>query len=116
MKDVKSFCLKGIDCGVGLILHGSKDGTIRIYEINSREGGGNNFLIQKAGQYSCGTSPSEITSCTFVENRFNIADGIVPSTQFHNYNTESKSAAKNKMRLLGHVVASNAREWTSIIF
>ena len=95
-----------------VILHGSKEGIIHMYEV-SRKTEHQKYKVKKVGQYSCGSNLStKIISCALIESKNN--SSINEEAHLDPAHFDQKSIGKNKylntlenMKLIGHVVATN---------
>ena len=112
-QSMRSYKLSSNPENVRMILHGSKEGIIYIYEVHSKLENPN-YEVKKVGQYNCVSNLSpEIVSCAFIESKKNFLDsslGQFPAAYHNHHVTEhSESNLLDEMKLLGHVVAANKR-------
>ena len=98
-----------------VILYGSKDGIIHIYEVSPKIQASKHqkYKVKKVGQYSCGSNfTTKIVSCALIESKNNSSNNeeaqLVPAKfdqQSIGINKHSNSL--ENMKLIGHVVAAN---------
>ena len=102
-QSIRSYNLKHFNDGRKLILYGSKEGTIYIFEASPIQEPPK-YKLQKVGQYFCGTSSSEITSCAFIESALNDNKTLLPISE----DNESRPNNISKLQLLGYIIAANS--------
>ena len=95
-----------------VILYGSMEGIIHIYEVSPKTEH-QKYAVKKVGQYSCGSNLStRIVSCALIESRNNSSNNeeahLVP-TNFvqQSIAINNNSNSLENMKLVGHVVATN---------
>ena len=105
--------------GSKLIIHGSKDGFIYIYEACpltqkvsnlSQSSESLQFRVKKVGQYFCGKfNGSEIISCVFVHNLGGglLSDDAAPAHTGNDTVATSQVDILSGMEILGYIIAGN---------
>ena len=104
--------------GSKLIIHGSKDGSIYIYEACPLTQKVSNlspsleslqFRVKKVGQYFCGKfNGSEIISCVFVQNLGSVlSDAAATAHTGNDIVATSQVDILSGMEILGYIIAGN---------